>query len=344
MSVTVRAADLDADRPLVLAHLARHLPAAADPARYDWLYCQNPHGRARVWLATDSTRAVVGMLSAVPRRFFLRGEEVEGWILADCCMAEGYRSLGPALTLQRRCLQEAAARGIRFCCDFPSASMMAVYGRLGIPAFGWMIRLARPLGGRAAAAGGDPRRRPARARALALLGGRALDAVHGIVAARPGATPHDGRCGEEFTQLARRAARDTACVARSADYLNWRYIRHPLHRHRLLTVRRDGGLLGYAVICEEGDEGHLVDVCNAGVPAVDWALLRAVLRRFASRRVATAHASLWQHSGLATRLRRLGFWQRDRVPVVVFPPSGSALGNGLADPQAWHLAHGDRES
>lgn len=52
---------------------------------------------------------------------------------------------------------------------------------------------------------------------------------------------HDGRFGEEFSDLARKVGnRCGACVQRTADYLNWRYLANPLYSYEVLAARRDG--------------------------------------------------------------------------------------------------------
>ena len=66
-------------------------------------------------------------------------------MLGDFCVSDRHRSLGPALKLQRSCLDLAADAGTPFCYDFPSRAMMTVYQRLRIAPRGQMRRLVKLL-------------------------------------------------------------------------------------------------------------------------------------------------------------------------------------------------------
>src|SRR5262249_36623406 len=110
----------------------------------DWLYVANPHGPARVWIAADDASGeTVGVASAFPRRAAVDGREVVGWVLGDFCIHDAYRTLGPALQLNRACLEAVDRGSAAFCYDFPSRSMMAVYQRLRIAPVGSVVRYAR---------------------------------------------------------------------------------------------------------------------------------------------------------------------------------------------------------
>ena len=50
------------DREILIDALSRYLNPVADARRFDWLYKDNPHGEAQVWIAFD------------------RGEWIERWI------------------------------------------------------------------------------------------------------------------------------------------------------------------------------------------------------------------------------------------------------------------------
>src|SRR5215831_8052216 len=119
-AVVIRDGDLETDRKLAIDTLARCLKPAYDDARFDWVYRQNPHGRGRLWVATDPANgAVVGIAGAFPRRMCLYGRTELAWVLGDFCVSDAYRSVGPALALQRACLAEISGGAIPFCYDFP---------------------------------------------------------------------------------------------------------------------------------------------------------------------------------------------------------------------------------
>src|SRR5215475_7474769 len=123
MNVAIRAANLESDRRSIIDTLSRFLTPLSDDRRFRWLYENNPHGEACAWVAYSADDdTFVGIAAAFPRRIYMNGEEKLSWVLGDFCVDPQYRSLGPALQLQRACLVAAEAAGLAFCYDFPSKS------------------------------------------------------------------------------------------------------------------------------------------------------------------------------------------------------------------------------
>src|SRR5260370_41228136 len=88
---------------------------------------------------------VVGAAGALPRRIRSRGKVVRGYVLGDFCVHPDYRSLGPAVALQKCVLEDLSREGAGFVFDFPSTSMLAIYRRLRIQPQDSAIRFAKPL-------------------------------------------------------------------------------------------------------------------------------------------------------------------------------------------------------
>src|SRR5262245_1698013 len=121
MGITVTAGDVEADRERVVELFARHINPAYNTRRFDWLYRRNPHGLGRLWLAVDpATDSLVGAAGALPRRVYVAGREELAWVLADFCVSDRYRVLGPALTLYRACFAALGPESPVLCHDFPS--------------------------------------------------------------------------------------------------------------------------------------------------------------------------------------------------------------------------------
>lgn len=57
-------------------------------------------------------------------------------------------------------------------------------------------------------------------------------------------------------------------IIKNAEYLNWRYARHPLHRHDILECRTEGRLSGYAVL----RGGNLLELSALGESSRDLLL------------------------------------------------------------------------
>ncbi len=339
----VRAGDVDADRPLAVEMFRRYLNPDYDGVRFDWMYRRNPHGRGRLWIAADaSDGSTAGVAGAFPRRMQVGQRETLAWVLGDFCVSDRHRSIGPALSLQRACLEPVAAGVVPFCYDFPGPRMMAVYRRMGIGPFGEMVRFCRLL------RLDGPVRRHVRGPAVLT---RVVGTLGSMVLARrtlrtpvtPGLTValHDGPCGDEFSAVAsRQVATSGVRVQRSAEYLNWRYLENPFCRHEVMTARRAGTLVGYAVFHEQdGRTATVVDMLAPDAPTVGD-LVRGVAGLAWRRGLEAINVTLLGSHPWVRVLARAGFRAREASPVVVYASPVVAW----PDRPAWHLLCGDRDS
>ena len=132
------------------------------------------------------------------------------------------------------------------------------------------------------------------------------------------------------------------CVARTADYLNWRYRQHPQRRYEMLTARGGSKLHGYLMQhMERGD--CTIDDLIAEDDAVRSDLLMESIAVARARRVETLSAPwLSSHPGREL-LWECGFRPRESRPVVLLSWPGVVSDAGL-DKGRWFLAHGDWES
>ena len=123
MRIVVREADLNAERAMLIEAFSRYLTPLSDNHRYDWLYLENPDGCAQIWVAHDAEGdQVIGSGTAIPRRLYVGGIEKLGCIFADFWIHPQYRSLGPALKLQRACMESMASGRFALFYDFPKSA------------------------------------------------------------------------------------------------------------------------------------------------------------------------------------------------------------------------------
>ena len=311
--------------------------------RFEALYLRCPHGPARAWVVHDgSTGALIGAAAAFPRKFCFDGTERMGLVLGDFCLAEKYRSLGPALMLQRACL-EAVVPPYEFCYDFPSQNMMAIYKRLEIEKAGSLVRWAKPLRL-------DRKLEPfVRSKAVA----RVLGAIGNVVLAGRGQKTrahycevelHQGLCGEEFSVLDRQfQPRPGIRTARSAEYLNWRYLSQFPQRCEILTARRDGALVGYVVVTHDIQNARIVDMSSIEEHAVVAQLLTEAVERLRLRGAATVSLNAGREHPWSAFFERAGFRRRESSPVVVYARPGSKLAPDVFQ-KNWYVMQGERDS
>lgn len=344
MALQIRRAALDHDRAELISLFKRSLTPHFDEQRFTWLYCDGPHGAARAWVACDGARgAVVGAAAVFPRKMYFDGQPKLGYVLGDFCVDNGYRSLGPALLLQRACLDEATRPCVEFCYDFPSLSMMAVYQRLKVEPAGVLLRWAKPLRAEHKFESTIP------SKALA----KGLGTVANAVLARRGwkgaegaceLIVHGQRCGMEFTALdSQLCGQPGIKTVRSSEYLNWRYLDHPGMRYEILTARRAGALIAYAVFAQESQYASIADLCSVEEPAVIGRLLAGVVELLRLRGVLTVSLNSGESHPWNRLFERAGFWKRERAPVIVYAQKKlSRAESGLL--WNWYLMQGERDS
>jgi hypothetical protein len=344
MSIRIRPADLDSDRIALKEVLGRNLTAHSDPPRFKWLYCDGPYGAAHAWFAIDDVNGeVAGTGAAFPRRMYFDGEEKVGFVFGDFCMDEKCRSLGPSLQLQRACMNAIAEGPFEFFYDFPSQSMAAIYRRLGIQPMEQLVRWAKPLRAEEKLESVIGSRRVA----------RGLAPIANFVLARRGSQGnenacdlhlHEGLCGPEFTELDEQLRNRTGVnTARTAGYLNWRYLSNPGSRHQLLTARKGGRLLGYAVYTTSERDSTIVDLNSQDNPAVITRLLRGAVEQLRAVGAATVNLHAGNGHPWSLLFARAGFRRRESAPVVVQTRKGTAISSANFQ-RDWFLMHGDRDS
>ena len=346
MPLIIREADLNTDRELLIAIQARYLSPLINAERYDWLYLRNPFGKAQAWVAIDSCdNTLVGAAAAFPRLMCVNGCEKLVWVLGDFCINDKYRTLGPALQLQRMCLESLRLAKTSFCYDFPSQHMMAVYKRLQHGSCIDILRMTLAL--RVDRKVREIIKRPLLTKGISRVGNFLLNTYNRIGKVNEAADLilHKGSCGEEFSTLAQQVRRQNVIdIKRSAAYLNWRYLDHPSCCYQMMTAYVEGALSAYAVFTDNGADATLMDLFGVENPKVITAVVLQIINYLHRRGVATVNISMSQSHPWIGLIRHLGFKIRERAPVVICTPAVNQSNYKMPQELHWCLMQGDRES
>jgi hypothetical protein len=321
MAIVIRPADLEADRGTLIEGLRQHLNPKTDDRRFAWLYAGNPHGPARVWMAVDEAQDIlVGSTGLLPRLFYANGQRRLGCVFIDSWTRPDYRFLGPAVRLQRACVEAVRSGELPVGYDYPRQSMMAVYQRLKLAAADELVTRSKLL--RADRFIGNRVRSRFAARTLSALVNPLLR-----LADWGGGTPTGltidlaaGRCGGEFDELAARTSADVGLqVARSSEYLNWRFVDHFHLRHEFLVARVDGCHAGFLVLVDDpdADQINVVDVLTEPKPGVLDGLIEHAILLARQRRRSVISMSLLSQDPRGKILAERRFVAERRVPFVV---------------------------
>jgi hypothetical protein len=335
MGIRLREADLLADGA-ALTELARANLGQTDAQRFRWLYRDNPFGPARAWIAFNGTEAPIGMCALFPRRAYVAGAEVLGCVLGDFCVSEGYRTLGPAIQLQRACLSSIEAGQFAFGYDFPSRSMLGVYRFLGIAPGQSSVRMAKLLRSE------DKIRAVTRVQTLSQLISKPVDLALKAKDHRASSPEglecriEDEPCLSAYAQLAGRIGSSLgSCTVRNAEYLNWRYRQHPFVKYEFFAGYRGDNLLGYCIFCLAEGRAEIVDVFGSMDEPDLTAMLSSLVSVLRSRKVSVVSMEILDNDPRIATFDSLGFRNRGMGPVI------NCLG---ASSTQLLLMHGDRES
>ncbi len=339
MNLSIRPVDFAADHDELLCVLRRNLLDIPHEARLAWLYQENPSGPARSWFLCDERGTAVGVTSLFPRAVWLGETSGVCGQVGDFGIDAGFRSLGPAIMLQRSTFEPVTKGDFAFCYDCPPHERgMAMFYRLGLRASCQMKVYTKPLRterqlkrllgsttGRMAARVANPLLRLASKRRSG-----------------PGALEfslHTGNFGSEFSDLDS-AAQSSGVIRnrRSAEDLNWRFRHNPLQQFEVLTALQQGLLAGYVVYSFIEEDVLIFDLFGQELSEIGPALLQELSSSMRGRPVQTMRALLTDGSAYISIFKQAGFSLRgDGARIVAF--NGSQR-NPLCDVE-WQFQQSD---
>jgi hypothetical protein len=340
--ICVRPAKLQSDRAALIELFRQCLTSDYDGRRFDWLYLDGPHGVAKAWVAEHAERGeIVGAAAGFPRKMYFDGTEIAGLVFGDFCMGERFRSLGPALQLQRACLEAAQDSPFEFFYDFPSAGMMAVYKRLGLLQSGELRRWAKPIRSEGVIQRAVKSERIARGLAKVVNFSMAHRGWKGSKNSCE-LSSLKGRCGEEFTVFDGHFREQPGLrTSRTAEYLNWRYLAHPSTNHEIVTASRKGQLVGYVVFANHAEDPAIVDLC-AEEDAIAASLLDAAATSLRNLGAATISLNAGGTHPWNSLFERTGFRQRESSPTMLYASRAGRVSEASLR-QRWYLMRGERD-
>jgi len=345
MTVLVRSVNLNTERDKLVGILERNLTDLAQSVRFSWLYQNNPVGTAWSWFAVErETRKMVGIASVFPRAMWVGGEVKLCGQVGDFAIDGGYRSLGPALMLQRATFEPVDQGVLAFCYDCPPHDQgMSTFRRLGIGSISQMQRYTRPLRvnrqiikrigqGRLSAS-------------LGRLGNILLDlwTYRRYRVRNLELSPYAGGFGEEFSALDQSVGGTEGVPSRrKAEELNWRYRQDPLRQYRVQTARRNGELLAFAIYSISGQDAYLIDLFGKISVEVGLELLAAVVDDLKKGPVQSLHWLINTGNCLSDLVRKTHFSYRSLAARIVAYSRPGSLTRTLFDRDPkWFFNHAD---
>ena len=315
-----------------------------------WTYRSAPVPATEVFLLASELKgasSVVGTSGILVRRVQVGGRMLDAALLGDFAVDASHRTLMPAMTLMRAVRARAIERyGVVY--GFPNDKAVGVCRRVGFAELARVKRFARvlrherfvrkyvdlPFVTRAGSVVVDAamlaRGVPAQARAMRTFKLVWLDDVD-----------------ERFDDLWSRARSEYSIVAeRSAAFVKWRLLEHPIARCRIAALVERGRrtrLHAYAAVHVSDDIAHIRDLFghkNALGPLLDR-LLPALWRHGPS----SASFNYIGSDETIAELTSRGFAVREAKRAVIVDVGGETQGHGalVRDCPNWHLTDADED-
>jgi len=333
--------DATADDRVHIIRLMGNIYPGDVAAHYDWLYRDNPHGRALTWLAIErESGEAVGCTSIFPRRVMVAGRKRLGSIGGDCYIEPRVRRRGLATRMHVVSFEGMRRAGIEFMYGPPTPNNLGALVKAGSRLVTSYRRWVRPLtshGAYQAAFSRVPTKFEARIAGLPIL---MLDRLTRSDA-RGFTVSEVFEFGDEFDALFAKAAQTlpVACV-RDRDYLAWRYRNG---NQKTLAVRHDGELAGFIALEKSGHEAAIMDIfCPNDARLMD-ALLRLVIEYTTAWDCTRLQLCMTEGCAMSRRLLRHGFIAREERGFQVAVGESDAQAVTLLAPGSWHLTEADQD-
>src|SRR5262245_28296627 len=123
-----------------------------------------------------------------------------------------------------------------------------------------------------------------------------------------------------------------------------RYVANPLVRCEILTARRHGVLVAYAVFTQRGEDAMVMDLFGVQDRQVISTLVESLIKFLRKRCVITLSAPLFESHPWMALFQRLGFRARETSPVVIYTPPGASPEGSSLQGMDWFFMYGDRDS
>ncbi|MDA0836089.1 MAG: hypothetical protein O3A29_22690, partial [Planctomycetota bacterium] len=257
-----------------------------------------------------------------------------------------FRSVGPALTLQRHLVAQLGSYAQGFLYGDPSPQAAGVLKRVGYKPVGTFERWVKPLRSYQTLKKYTKQTALLRVSSPLIDCGLKLRSRDTWLRLPSGYTvEHLDHFDERFDRLWDKAKSQFAIVGeRDANYLQWRFGDHPEHDFQILALvtadRRD--VLGYVVSCVRDHEMTISDLFFRDTESLDW-LLTAFIKHARTQYINAIEMVYLGAPQLADRLTAFGFYSRPFQRQLMVLPEPLALSVDLLDVSHWYFTKADSD-
>ncbi|MFN0197920.1 MAG: hypothetical protein ACKVT0_14335 [Planctomycetaceae bacterium] len=326
----------------LLALWSRNLPVAGS-ARQEWLY---DSGSARNWFLRNAAGECIGSAGLMRRRMKVGGRQFAAGQTVDLNVDAGFRSVGPALSLQRHLAAQLGdyARGLLYGVPGPQA--MGVLNRVGYRPVGVFERWAKPLRTYDKLKSHIAFPALGRAAAFAVDYGLALKSRDfWLRLPSQYAVEKLSRFDERFDRLWEKGSSQFPIVGeRTSEYLQWRFGDNPDRQFDILALvsAQSREILGYVVSHVINRKLTIADLFFVDIHSLDWTLT-AFLKMVRRQPIDLVTMVYLGSSALTDRLKAFGFYRRPFERQLLILPDSTELSADVFDDQNWYFTKADSD-
>lgn len=353
MGYSVKIADLEKDKETIVSILERNRSRTdTDYAkRFDWIYLNNPFGRAKAWIIyNDDTGQAVGFTGVFPRPVFVNGKEYLAWNCGDFSIDKKYRALGVALKLRRAAKNDVDAGRVPFLYAHPNKRMEVVHLRVGHKKISEMRRFALPLKFDRYFKDRLPVEFLAKIVALPINSSLRLKYALKNPKNIKGQILANVECRPEHEALFEAMKKQFKVIGiRNCSFLKWKFADHPNFKYQQFDCYRGNQLIGTLFFTVKNQVVHLIDVLVNDHQADIIPLFERFINEVYKNKFAQVLSFIIQtNNPIIPLLKELGFKERNDATSSVIAYANEEKNKQIAtivlNGANWFMTVGDRDA
>jgi hypothetical protein len=346
MSVNVFEADVRQDLDIFVDLLNRNRDHDVERKRFEWLYLNNPHGRARAWIVKDEKAdQAVAFTCVLPRFMYIDGEKTLCWNCGDFSVDKKFRTLGIALKLRRKAKDSVDSGEIAAFYAHPNDRMKVIHQKVGHYELGTMQRYVKLL---------RVDRHLEKKVNNRLVTGFFSAVINLGLKVRYFRYPKGNfdvrfeghqKFDSEYDGLFQDVMRKFGVIGdRSALYLNWRYYQNPLYKTERVVLRKDGRLCGYVIFYIENGIAIFKDILCVNHDEALQTLLNAWIEMLRKRKIYSISAIIMDSNPVLFCFKKAGFVTRPETSsVFAYAQQKNPIAEKWLNKDQWYMTVGDRD-
>lgn len=318
---------------------------------FEWIGCRNPFaGDKPTYFVAEENGDIVAHLGRMPIKLLIGGNPCDAFFFHDLFVHPSLRKAGKGFFVAMSLYKAAESNSDNFCgCIWTTPLNLQMQKRRGYQDF-WADRYIKVLNPK------SDLKKVLRKRAFVNLAAAFLNPILKILDSclihfyqSKIVIKSIQRFDARFDDLSERIAPHVSVsTMKTADYLNWKYIDHPLARFEVLAAEIDGVLTGFIVLSKKHALGNnrmaIVDVSASPNDTRTLSALFAAALKYYRRFDADSIECCITDERIVKIAKRFLFVKADtREPFMLANTKRAKEGAALTPINRWHLCYGDSD-